>query len=184
MGTHPPVCLHTLYADKQPRMFLVDEDNNPITLNLKKDTISWTQDVSQLGKNWNGALYTSWVNPRYDAKEAAEKSRHHGRGKVRVFDECGHARNTSAMHGGGVFFLRRAVRQRAIAILRVGGSPSLHFRPTCLKCLRTGANCWELYQKCLRESTTVDDPDLTIAKIRTRCGLTGLERPAGRSSIP
>ena len=55
----------TMYGAVQPRMFFKDEHDNVITIDMRKDVVSWTQDVSQLGNNMNGALYATWVPPKY-----------------------------------------------------------------------------------------------------------------------
>ena len=64
----------TMYGTFQPRMFFKDKNDEVIMIDMTKDTMSWTQDVSQLGKTFNGALYTSWVSPahRDNAPRAAE----------------------------------------------------------------------------------------------------------------
>ena len=64
----------TMYGTYQPRMFFKNKDDEVIMIDMTKDTLSWTQDVSQLGKGFNGALYTSWVSPahRSNAPLAAE----------------------------------------------------------------------------------------------------------------
>ena len=51
----------TLKGTKQPRMFLKDADNKLIMLDMTSEEISWTQNVGQLGRQFNGALYTTWV---------------------------------------------------------------------------------------------------------------------------
>jgi hypothetical protein len=64
----------TMYGTYQPRMFFKDKHDEIIMIDMTKDTVSWDQDVSDLGKGFNGALYTSWVSPahRYNAPLAAE----------------------------------------------------------------------------------------------------------------
>lgn len=53
----------TLKGNKQPRMFLKDADDKLIMLDMKSEEVSWTQNVAQLGRQFNGALYTTWVRP-------------------------------------------------------------------------------------------------------------------------
>jgi len=65
----------TMYGTFQPRLFFKDSNTEEVLMiDMTKDSVSWTQDVSQLGKTFNGALYTSWVSPaqRDDAPEAAK----------------------------------------------------------------------------------------------------------------
>eukprot|EP00928_Gymnodinium_smaydae_P093710 TRINITY_DN7800_c0_g1_i1.p1 TRINITY_DN7800_c0_g1~~TRINITY_DN7800_c0_g1_i1.p1 ORF type:complete len:421 (-),score=85.42 TRINITY_DN7800_c0_g1_i1:363-1625(-) len=50
-----------LKGTKQPRMFLKDASDNLIMLDMRSEEISWTQNVAQLGRQFNGALYTTWV---------------------------------------------------------------------------------------------------------------------------
>ena len=54
----------TMYGTYQPRLFFKDSNTEQVLMvDMSKDSVSWTQDVSQLGKTFNGALYTSWVSP-------------------------------------------------------------------------------------------------------------------------
>ena len=56
-------------------MFFKDSKTEDVLMiDMTKDKVSWMQDVSQLGKTFNGALYTSWVSPdqRGDAGQAAK----------------------------------------------------------------------------------------------------------------
>lgn len=62
-------------GDYQPRLFFKYAANDEVVMiDMKKDVIEWTQDVSELGRRFNGALYTSWVSPanRQDAGLAAK----------------------------------------------------------------------------------------------------------------
>ena len=57
----------TLKATKQPRMFLKEPGegfDKLIMLDMKSESISWTQNVANLGRQFNGALYTTWVRPQ------------------------------------------------------------------------------------------------------------------------
>jgi hypothetical protein len=54
----------TLKGTVQPRMFLKDATNKLVMLDMKSETISWTQNVAQLGRQFNGALYTTWVRDK------------------------------------------------------------------------------------------------------------------------
>jgi len=58
----------------QPRMFLKDSTDKLIMLDMTSEEISWTQNVAQLGRQFNGALYTTWVRPQdeTDAATAAQ----------------------------------------------------------------------------------------------------------------
>ena len=60
----------TLKGTVQPRMFLKDSTNKLIMLDMKSEEISWTQNVAQLGRQFNGALYTTWVNPAGESDPA------------------------------------------------------------------------------------------------------------------
>jgi len=65
----------TMYGTYQPRLFFKDSKTQDVLMiDMTKDKVSWMQDVSQLGKTFNGALYTSWVSPaqRVEAGEAAK----------------------------------------------------------------------------------------------------------------
>ena len=64
-----------MYGTYQPRLFFKDSKTQDVLMiDMTKDKVSWMQDVSQLGKTFNGALYTSWVSPaqRGEAGEAAK----------------------------------------------------------------------------------------------------------------
>ena len=57
----------TLKATKQPRMFLKEPGegfDKLVMLDMKSESISWTQNVANLGRQFNGALYTTWVRPQ------------------------------------------------------------------------------------------------------------------------
>ena len=64
----------TMYGTYQPRLFFKSAHDEVLMIDMTKDAISWTQDVSQLGRTFNGALYTSWVAHahRDDAPPAAK----------------------------------------------------------------------------------------------------------------
>jgi len=64
----------TLKGNKQPRMFLKDADDKLIMLDMKSEEVSWTQNVAQLGRRFNGALYTTWVRPE-DKSDPATAAR-------------------------------------------------------------------------------------------------------------
>ena len=51
----------TLKGEKQPRMFLKDDRNRLVMLDMTTEELSWTQNVAQLGKDLNGAVYATWV---------------------------------------------------------------------------------------------------------------------------
>ena len=51
-------------------MFLKDGDDRLIMLDMKSEEISWTQNVAQLGRQFNGALYTTWVRPQDESDPA------------------------------------------------------------------------------------------------------------------
>jgi len=59
-----------LKGTKQPRMFLKDASDKLIMLDMKSEEISWTQNVAQLGRQFNGALYTTWVRAQDEANPA------------------------------------------------------------------------------------------------------------------
>jgi hypothetical protein len=46
-----------LKGNKQPRMFLKDATGTLIMLDMASEDVSWTQNVAQLGRFFNGALY-------------------------------------------------------------------------------------------------------------------------------
>eukprot|EP00315_Gephyrocapsa_oceanica_P058230 CAMPEP_0185483888 /NCGR_PEP_ID=MMETSP1366-20130426/8884_1 /TAXON_ID=38817 /ORGANISM="Gephyrocapsa oceanica, Strain RCC1303" /LENGTH=458 /DNA_ID=CAMNT_0028091885 /DNA_START=69 /DNA_END=1443 /DNA_ORIENTATION=- len=60
----------TLKGNKQPRMFLRDGRDQLVVLDMSTEEVSWTQDVAQLGKDLNGALYATWVRPADEANPA------------------------------------------------------------------------------------------------------------------
>ena len=60
----------TLKGTVQPRMFLTDATNRLIMLDMKSEEVSWTQNVAQLGRQFNGALYTTWVRPQDETDPA------------------------------------------------------------------------------------------------------------------
>jgi hypothetical protein len=45
-----------LKGNRQPRMFLKDEDGKLISIDMASHDVSWTQNVAQLGRFFNGAL--------------------------------------------------------------------------------------------------------------------------------
>lgn len=53
-----------LKGNKQPRMLLKDASGDLLMLDLSSKDVSWTQSVAQLGRNFNGALYSTWVRPQ------------------------------------------------------------------------------------------------------------------------
>ena len=57
-------------GNKQPRMFLKDAMDRLIMLDMSAEDISWTQNVAQLGRQFNGALYTTWVRTDDEANPA------------------------------------------------------------------------------------------------------------------
>lgn len=59
-----------LKGTKQPRMFMKDAAGKLIMLDMKSEEISWTQNVGQLGRQFNGALYTTWVRPEDESNPA------------------------------------------------------------------------------------------------------------------
>lgn len=69
-----------LKGTKQPRMFMKDAAGKLIMLDMKSEEISWTQNVGQLGRQFNGALYTTWVRPEDESNpaNAARLCRHNG----------------------------------------------------------------------------------------------------------
>ena len=60
----------TLKGTVQPRMFLKDASDKLIMLDMTSEEISWTQNVGQLGRQFNGALYTTWVRPQDESDPA------------------------------------------------------------------------------------------------------------------
>jgi len=60
----------TLKGNRQPRMFLKDARNTLIMLDMSTEEVSWTQNVAKLGKDMNGAVYTTWVRPEDEADPA------------------------------------------------------------------------------------------------------------------
>ena len=60
----------TLKGTVQPRMFLKDATAKLIMLDMKSEEVSWTQNVRQLGRQFNGALYTTWVRPQDESDPA------------------------------------------------------------------------------------------------------------------
>jgi len=64
----------TLKGTVQPRMFLKDGSGRLIMLDMRSEEISWTQNVAQLGRQFNGALYTTWVRPQ-DEQDPANAAR-------------------------------------------------------------------------------------------------------------
>ena len=60
----------TLKGTVQPRMFLKDASDKLIMLDMKSEEVSWTQNVGQLGSQFNGALYTTWVRPKDESDPA------------------------------------------------------------------------------------------------------------------
>lgn len=61
----------TLKANKQPRMFLKDGRDRLLMLDMATEEISWTQNVAQLGKDLNGAVYATWVRSADEAESAS-----------------------------------------------------------------------------------------------------------------
>jgi hypothetical protein len=45
-----------LKGNKQPRMFLTDASGSLVMLDMSSQDVSWTQNVAQLGRTFNGAL--------------------------------------------------------------------------------------------------------------------------------
>ena len=45
-----------LKGNKQPRMFVTDANGSLIMLDMSTTDVSWTQNVAQLGRIFNGAL--------------------------------------------------------------------------------------------------------------------------------
>lgn len=51
----------TLKGTQAPRMFITEGDRL-LLVNTKEESISWTMNMAKLGKDWNGALYMTYVN--------------------------------------------------------------------------------------------------------------------------
>ena len=60
----------TLKGNKQPRMFLKDGADQVLMLDMATEEISWTQNVAQLGRDLNGAVYTTWIRSEDEADPA------------------------------------------------------------------------------------------------------------------
>ncbi|KAL7540611.1 hypothetical protein ACHAWF_006732 [Thalassiosira exigua] len=59
-------------AKKQPRMFLKDNSNKLIMIDMKTESISFTQYVGDLGRDFAGSFYATWVRPNANPAKAAE----------------------------------------------------------------------------------------------------------------
>ena len=60
----------TLKGNRQPRMFLKDGQDRLIMIDMSTEEVSWTQNVAQLGKDLNGAVYATWVRSADEADAA------------------------------------------------------------------------------------------------------------------
>lgn len=60
----------TLKGNKQPRMFLKDRRDRLLMLDMTTEELSWTQNVRDLGRDLNGAVYATWVRSEDEADPA------------------------------------------------------------------------------------------------------------------
>lgn len=60
----------TLKGNKQPRMFLKDGRDRLLMFDMRTEELSWTQNVRDLGRDLNGAVYATWVRSEDEASPA------------------------------------------------------------------------------------------------------------------
>ena len=60
----------TLNGAKQPRMFLKDGRDQLLMLDMSTEELSWTQNVAELGRDFNGAVYATWVRSEDEGNTA------------------------------------------------------------------------------------------------------------------